>query len=309
MLLLAVLSARRTELRLAEPDGGGGLSYVSSYISDLLTGADERAAAMADFLEREGCTPDGAAVARPSEAERIPESALRALTATDRLVLVTPAVAMASSVTGGCLSDPGGNGRRVVIYTDGDLDCALVPGDGGRPRPCPIAMADPVYATPVQLDFLCYVSDSMGRPKVGRILTGEGMQLMYAYMRDVVGYHEPTWMVRSVRERGVAGAVEACVRSTERSCRLATVTAEFLASLLRTEAVNTALRASATGGAVLGGSLVRTAAAASGPEWPRKGTDNGHLPEELLPYLPVLASKGCTRMDGLGRMAERELTA
>jgi hypothetical protein len=309
MLLLAVLSARRTELRLAEPDGGQGLSYVSSYISDSLDDADERAGAIGDFLERERCTPDSAAVARPSEGDRIDESALRALTATDRLLVATPAEAMATSVTGGCLADGSEDLRRVVIYTDGELDCAVIPAGGGRPFDCPIAAADPVYASPVQLDFHCFVSRRLGRPRVGEILTDGGMELMYAYLRDGVGYHEPAWMARSVREEGVSAAVQACVRSTERSCRLARMTAELLASLLRTEALNTAIRSSANGGAVLSGSLVRTAAAVSGPEWPRRGNDNGHLPKELRPYLPVLASESCTRMDGLSRMAERELAA
>lgn len=309
MLLLAVLSARRTELRLAEPDGGQGLIYVSSYISDSLDDADERAGAIGDFLERESCTPECAAVARPSEGDRIDESALRALTATDRLLVATPAQAMAISVTGGCLADGSEDRRRVVIYTDGELDCAVIPAGGGRPFDCPIAAADPVYASPVQLDFHCYVSRRVGRPTVGEILSDEGMELMYAYLRDGVGYHEPAWMARSVREEGVSAAVEACVRSTERSCRLARMTAELLASLLRTEALNTAIRASANGGAVLGGSLVRTAAGVSGPEWPRKSHDSERRPEGLLSYLPVLATKACTRMDGLSRMAARELTA
>ncbi len=309
MVLLAVLSARRTELRLADPDGGDGLSYVSSYISDSLDDPEKRAGAICDFLEREDCTPESVAVARPAEGERIPESALRALTAADRLLMATPAEAMATSVTGGCLADGSEDRRRVVIYTDGELDCAVIPSGGGRPRTCPVAMADPVYSSPAQLDFLCWMSDRVGRPTVGRILTEQGLELMYTYMRDVIGYHEPAWMARSVGDRGVAAAVAGCVRSTERRCRLAAASAGLLASLLRTEAVNTALRAGASGGAVLSGSLVRTAEAVSGPEWPRKGNDNGHLPEDLLPYLPVLASRGCTRMDGLGRMASRELIA
>ena len=309
MLLLAVLSAHRTELRLAEPDGNEGLSYVSGYISNSLNGAEERAGAIGDFLDREDCKPEGVAVARPAEGEGIPESALRALTATDRLLMATPAEAMAASVTADYLAEDAEDRRRVVIYTDGELDCAVIPAGGGLPGACPIAMADPVYDSPAQLDFLCWVSQIVGRPTVGGILNGEGMELMYAYMRDVIGYHEPAWMARSVRKMGVAAAVDACIRSTERDCRLAAVTAKLLASLLRTEAVNTALRASADGGAVLGGSMVRTAGAVSGSEWPGMGGENGKPPQELLPYLPVLASRGCTRMDGLGRMAERGLIA
>ena len=309
MLLLAVLSARRTELRLARPDGGDGLVYLSSYISDSLGDPEQRAGAIGDFLEREACTPESVAVARPAEGDRIPEPALRALTAADRLLLATPAEAMATSVAGGCLADGPEDRRRVVIYTDGELDCAVIPSGGGRPRRCPIAMADPVYSSPAQMDFLCWVSDTVGRPTVGRMLTEQGLELMYTYMRDVIGHHEPAWLARSVGDRGVAAAVASCVRSAERRCRLAAVSAQLLASLLRTEAVNSALRASAGGGAVLSGSLVRTAEAVSGPEWPREGNDDGDRPEELLPYLPVLASKGCTRMDGLARMARRGLTA
>jgi hypothetical protein len=308
-VLLAVLSARRTELRLARPDGGTGLKYVAGYISESLETPAEREAAMEAFLEREGCRPDSAGVVRPppagpADGDRASRSALRAITATDELLELTPAEAVARSVAGGCLGAGPVGGERVVLYTDGELDCAVIPPGGGPPRSAPIAFADPVYSAPQHLDFLCYSAEIAGRPSVGRLLTEEGLGLMYGYLRDAVGHHEPAWMAREVRSRGLADAVDAAVRSTERTCRLATAAARLLASMLRSEAVNCAVRAAAAGGCVLSGHLVRTAAAAAPPGWPTVDISGEGSPAELHDYLPVLAPKSCTRMDGLSRAVE-----
>ncbi|MBD3370282.1 hypothetical protein GF402_07975 [Candidatus Fermentibacteria bacterium] len=320
MILLAVISPHVTELRLAKSDGGeGGLASVSSYRSDSLDNAEEMEGAILEFLEGSKEPPRAAAVCqlppipgKTEEEEHVSRAALKAMLATDRVLTTTPAAAVAKSVACGCMGEPDVPGKtrgpRVVIHAQERLDAAMALDGKGIPRSLPLPLADPVYAEPTQLDFLCYLCGSMENPTVGDVLSSEGVQMMYAYLRDQIGYHEPAWMARLVRHSGgVMQALRSCVESDQRTCRLAAATARLLGSLLRTEAVNTAVRAGAKTGAVLCGGMVETAAAASDPGWPRNRCDGSEPRRNLLPFLPVRAPERCTRIDGLNRLAAEEL--
>lgn len=320
MILLAVVSPNVTELRLGKADGGGGrLVSVSSYRSGFLQTAEEREGAILEFLERSNEPLRAAAVCQPSPTpgetggdEHISRPALEAMLGTGRVLIAGPAAAVAKSVAYGCMGEPDVPGKtqgpRVVIHAQERLDAAMALNGKGIPRGLPLPLADPVYTAPTQLDFLCYLREAMENPTVGDVFSSEGVQMMYAYLRDQIGYHEPAWMARLVRQTGgVMRALRSCVESDQRTCRLATATARLVGSLLRTEAINTAVRLGARTGAVLCGGMVETAAAASNPGWPRTGSDGSKPRKSLTPFLPVRAPDRCSRMDGLNRMAAEEL--
>ena len=313
MILLAELYGGRTALRLARRCGDGELKLVAGYIGSSSLDARGRLLAIEAFLEREEKRPDSLVVARPSAngSRTLTDRALRNATGAGRILGVTPAVAVASAVLGRIGSNRGSDrGRRMVLHADGKLDAAMIGGRDRRPEPVSVALADPVYSGPLELDYLCYASEVAGRPSLGRILSDRGVELIYRFLRDRVGYHEPEWMARSVRDcGGVTKAVAGAIGSVERTCRLARATAGLLATLLRSEAINLALRAGAAGGTVLAGKLARIAFRAKGPHWPQAPDGVEPAAPVIRKLTPELASRGSTGIYGLTRLAQRELTA
>jgi glucokinase len=106
---------------------------------------------------------------------------------------------------------------------------------------------------PIQTELLQYLYNKFNHVSCERVLSGQGLQNIYEFLRDQNKYPEPAWLADSfkdgdlpaiVSEHGLKGETEICVEALN-----------IFTDIYGAEAGNLALKLMATGGIYIGGGI------------------------------------------------------
>ena len=150
---------------------------------------------------------------------------------------------------------PQEHGTKVLIAPGTGLGEAILYWDGTRYHPIPSEGGHASFAptSDIEIDLLRYIRTSFLHVSVERILSGEGLHLLYQFLRDTKK-NEPTWFAELlptgdpaalITEAALKGKPEICVQALD-----------LFVSILGAESGNLALKALARGGVYLGGGIV-----------------------------------------------------
>ncbi|MDT7043300.1 glucokinase [Candidatus Nitronereus thalassa] len=166
----------------------------------------------------------GILVLRPDETELVNGQA----TPTGTKVLIAPGTGLGES----------------ILYWDGDRYHPMA-SEGGHASFAP--------TSDLEIDLLRYIRTNFLHVSVERVLSGEGLYLIYQFLRDTKK-NEPTWFAEQlptgnppalISEAALKGKPEICVQAME-----------LFVAILGSEAGNLALKALSRGGIYLGGGIV-----------------------------------------------------
>jgi len=172
-------------------------------------------------------------------------------TALGALVMPVDAFAVLQAQSG-----PAAHGTIAVIAPGTGLGEATLVWDGHRYRALPSegGHADFAPTTDEEIELLRFLRKRYGgHVSYERVLSGDGIGDLYAFVRASTGTKEPTWLAQKIaagdRNAAISGAAleqtdDACVRALE-----------MFAEILGAESGNLALRGVATGGVVIGGGI------------------------------------------------------
>lgn len=139
---------------------------------------------------------------------------------------------------------PGTGLGEAVLYWDGERYHAL-PSEGGHASFAP--------TSDLEIDLLRYLRTSYLHVSFERVLSGDGLHVIYQFLRDTKK-NEPTWFAERlptgdpaalIAEAGLNGKPDICVQALD-----------VFVSILAGEAGNCALKSLARGGVYLGGGIV-----------------------------------------------------
>jgi len=147
------------------------------------------------------------------------------------------------------------SGTKVLIAPGTGLGEAILYWDGHRYHPIPSEGGHASFAptSDIEIDLLRYIRTSFLHVSVERVLSGEGLHMIYQFLRDTKK-NEPTWFAELlptgdppalITEAALKGKPDICVQALD-----------LFVSILGAEAGNLALKALARGGVYLGGGIV-----------------------------------------------------
>jgi len=150
---------------------------------------------------------------------------------------------------------PFDKGTKVLVAPGTGLGEGILFWDGERHHPMPSEGGHASFApnSDLEIDLLRYIRTNFLHVSVERVLSGEGLYLIYQFLRDTKK-NEPTWFAELlpngdppilITEAALKGKPEICVQALE-----------LFVSILGGEASNLALKALARGGVYLGGGIV-----------------------------------------------------
>jgi glucokinase len=183
----------------------------------------------------------------------LPVTLLNDLQATALGALVVPTEAFAVLQP---QATPAANGTISVIALGTGLGEATLVWEGKRYRALPSegGHADFAPTTDDEIELLRHLrKTSGGHVSYERVLSGDGIGELYAFVRARTGTKEPTWLAAqiasgdpnaAISKAAIDGKDEACVRALE-----------MFSEILGAEAGNLALRSVSTGGVVIGGGI------------------------------------------------------
>jgi len=148
-----------------------------------------------------------------------------------------------------------GDANRCVVSPGTGLGEAGLFWDGTRHRvwACEGGHADFAPRSELEVALLEYLIKRYGHVSVERVVSGTGIENIYAFLRDTGRAKESPKVAREIKE-GSAGAVIS--RWAEAgNCPMCTQTMEIFVNCLGAEAGNMGLKAMATGGVFLGGGI------------------------------------------------------
>ena len=146
-------------------------------------------------------------------------------------------------------------GTKVLVAPGTGLGEGILFWDGKRYHPMPSEGGHASFAptSDLEIDLLRYIRTSYLHVSVERVLSGEGLYMIYQFLRDTKK-NEPTWFAELlpngdppslITEAALKGKPDICVQALE-----------LFVSILGAEASNLALKALARGGVYLGGGIV-----------------------------------------------------
>jgi glucokinase len=150
---------------------------------------------------------------------------------------------------------PQSEGTKVLIAPGTGLGESILYWEGNRHHPMPSEGGHASFAptSDLEIDLLRYIRTNFLHVSVERVLSGEGLYLIYQFLRDTKK-NEPTWFAELlptgnppalISEAALKGKPEICVQALE-----------LFVSILGSEAGNLALKALSRGGVYLGGGIV-----------------------------------------------------
>lgn len=149
----------------------------------------------------------------------------------------------------------GTRGNVAVIAPGTGLGEALLYFDGACYHPVASegGHADFAARSDVEIDLLRHLRERFDHVSYERVLSGDGISNLYAFLRDSGRAAAPEWLERElesgdpnarITQLGLAGEVEICAEALD-----------LFVSILGAEAGNLALRCAATGGVIVGGGI------------------------------------------------------
>ena len=151
---------------------------------------------------------------------------------------------------------PGAYGHRGLIAAGTGLGEALLIWDGRTYRPIPSegGHCDFAARSDREIGLLQYLRKMLnGRVSWERVVSGLGIQNVYAYLRDVEKLEEPAWLRDRMATEDPNAVIGMCAEDS--SSQLCHETIQLFASAYGAEAGNLALKALALGGIYLGGGI------------------------------------------------------
>jgi glucokinase len=147
-------------------------------------------------------------------------------------------------------------GNRGLIAAGTGLGEALLIWDGKQHRPIPSegGHCDFAARTGREIALLEYLRRTLkGRVSWERVVSGLGIQNIYAYLRDVEKLDESAWLRERMRAEDANAVIGACAE--DGSSALCFETMQTFAAAYGAEAGNLALKVLAEGGVYLGGGI------------------------------------------------------
>lgn len=182
----------------------------------------------------------------------IPVTLLNDLQATAMGMLALPATAFAV-----LQEAPMAAGATIAVIAPGTgLGESLLVSDGVRYRALPTEAghADFAPGTDEEVELWRFLRRKYGHHvSWERVLSGDGIGDLYAFVRESAGSAEPEWLTKQIAAGDPNAVVaQAALAGTDAACVHAL---ELFATILGAEAGNCVLRGLATGGAVIGGGI------------------------------------------------------
>ena len=170
-----------------------------------------------------------------------------------------------------------GLGEALMIW-DGKLHHVPIPSEGGH--------CDFAPRTDREIQLLQYLRRTLkGRVSYERVVSGLGLQNVYAFLRDEVRIEEPAWLRQRIESEDPNAVIGHCAE--DGSSELCAETMRIFASAYGAEAGNVALKVLATGGMYLGGGIApKVLKTLQQGEFTEAFLDKGRL-RPLLEAIPV----------------------
>jgi glucokinase len=152
--------------------------------------------------------------------------------------------------------DANASGHRGLIAAGTGLGEALLIWDGKKHRPIPSegGHCDFAARTDREIALLEYLLKTLhGRVSWERVVSGIGIQNVYAYLRDVEKMEEPQWLRERMAAEDANAVIGQCAE--DGSSPLCAETMQTFAAAYGAETGNIALKVLATGGMYLGGGI------------------------------------------------------
>lgn len=151
---------------------------------------------------------------------------------------------------------PTASGNRCVVSPGTGLGEAGLYWDGRKHRvwACEGGHSDFAPRSELEVSLLEYLIRRYGHVSMERVVSGMGIENIYAFLRDTGRARESREVAREIKETGSAGAVISKWAEGGK-CAMCTQTLEIFVNCLGAEAGNMALKAMATGGVYLGGGI------------------------------------------------------
>jgi len=106
----------------------------------------------------------------------------------------------------------------------------------------------------LEIELLRFLLAKFGRVSVERVLSGQGLNNIYEFLRDTDRAEEPVWLAEEIAENGDAAAIISR-NGIDGKAAICESALEMFASIYGAEAGNLALKMLATGGVYLGGGI------------------------------------------------------
>lgn len=153
------------------------------------------------------------------------------------------------------VGDPSAKGNAAVISAGTGLGEAGLFWDGKAhiPFACEGGHSDFAPRNEWESELLLYLRPKFGRVSYERVLSGNGQQLLYEFLRDVKGFKETPFLAKKMLSGNPSAVITQA--GLARKCELCVTALSLYASLYGAEAGNLALKMMATGGVYIGGGI------------------------------------------------------
>jgi glucokinase len=186
--------------------------------------------------------------------------------------------------------DPQAVGHRGLVSAGTGLGECLLVWDGklGKHLPLPSegGHADFAARNPIEIALLEYLQRTLkGRVSTERVVSGLGIQNVYAFLRDDRKIDEPKWLRERMAAEDPNAVIGEC--AVDGSSEICVETMRIFASAYGAEAGNVALKVLAAGGIYLGGGVApKSLKIMQNGEFTRAFLDKGRL-SPLLETIPI----------------------
>jgi glucokinase len=202
--------------------------------------------------------------------------------------------------------NPNTGGNAAVISAGTGLGEAGLFWDGNAhiPFACEGGHVDFAPRNELESELLLYLRAKFGRVSYERVLSGNGQQLLYEFLRDVKGYAETPVLMAEMRSGNPSAVITRA--GLEKSCGLCVRALDWYVSLYGAEAGNLALKTMATGGVYIGGGIApKIVQKLKEPAFIEAFVSKGRM-KELLGSIPVrVIMNDQTALLGAARVAAR----
>lgn len=195
-----------------------------------------------------------------------------------------------------------GNGAVISVGTGLGEAGLFWNGKTHMPFACEGGHADFAPRNEIECELLSYLRAKFGRVSYERVLSGNGQQLLYEFLRDVKGRPENPSLAEEMRLNNPS-AVITCAGLTG-ECELCVEALDWYVSFYGAEAGNLALKMMATGGIYIGGGIApKIIEKLKGPTFMNAFLAKGRM-KPLLEAIPVrVIMKDTTALLGAARVA------
>ncbi len=146
--------------------------------------------------------------------------------------------------------------------------------------------ADFAPRTDLEIELLQFLRARFGRVSVERVVSGQGLENIYEFLRDGKSEVEPVWLAKEIEVNGDAAAVISTNALNGKSS-LCEKALDIFVAIYGAEAGNLALKMLATGGIFLGGGIApKILSKLREPVFLESFCDKGRM-RELLEKVPV----------------------